>query len=78
MYTLFCNVGVRLVKAVEEGSKWPYKSLKGFKLRRTTNLTCLKTRLKLHAKIQCLRVKIRDKYARKILYVQNISNYIHL
>ena len=47
------------VRAVEEGSKRPSKSLKGSKLRRTSNLTFLKTGLKLHTKKQCLRLSLR-------------------
>ena len=41
------SVWERLVRAVEEGSKRPSKSLKGSKLRRTSNLTFLKSGLKL-------------------------------
>ena len=47
------------VRPVEEGSKRPSKSLKGSKLRRTSNLTFLKTGLKLHTKKQCLRLSLR-------------------
>ena len=53
------SVWERLVRAVEEGSKRPSKSLKGSKLRRTSNLTFLKTGLKLHTKKQCLRLSLR-------------------
>ena len=48
-----------MVRAVEEGSKRPSKSLKGSKLRRTSNLTFLKTGLKLHTKKQCLGLSLR-------------------
>ena len=44
------SVWERLVRAVEEGSKRPSKSLKGSKLRRKLNMTFSKTGLKLHTK----------------------------
>ena len=53
------SVWERLVRAVEEGSKRPSKSLKGFKLRRTSNLTFSKTDLKLHTEKQRLRLSLR-------------------
>ena len=46
----FESVWERLVRAVEEGSKEPSKSLKGFKLRRTSSLIFSKTGLRLHTK----------------------------
>ena len=54
------SVWERLVRAVEEGSKRPSKSLKGSKLRRTLNLTFSKTGLKLHTKTQWLRLSLRN------------------
>ena len=53
------SVWERLVRAVKEGSKRPSKSLKGSKLRRTSNLTFLKSGLKLHTKKQWLRLSLR-------------------
>ena len=53
------SVWERLVRAVEEGSKRPSKSLKGSKLRRTSNLTFLKSGLKLHTKKQWSRLSLR-------------------
>ena len=53
------SVWERLVRAVEEGSKRPSKCLKGFKLRRTSNLTFSKTDLKLHTEKQRLRLSLR-------------------
>ena len=48
-----------MVRAVKEGSKQPSKSLKGSKLRRTSNLTFLKSGLKLHTKKQWSRLSLR-------------------
>ena len=53
------SVWERLVRAVKEGSKRPSKSLKGSKLRRTSNFTFSKTDLKLHTKKQGLRFSLR-------------------
>ena len=54
------SVWERLVRAVKEGSKRPPKSLKGSKLRRTSNLTFSKYGLKLHTKKkQWLRLSFR-------------------
>ena len=53
------SVWERLVRAVEEGSKRPSKSLKGSKLRRISNLTFSKFGLKLHTKKQWLRLSLR-------------------
>ena len=53
------SVWERLVRAVKEGSKRPSKSLKGSKLRRTSNLTFLKSGLKLHTKKQWSRLSLR-------------------
>ena len=53
------SVWERLVRAVKEGSKQPSKSLKGSKLRRTSNLTFLKSGHKLHTKKQWLRLSLR-------------------
>ena len=53
------SVWERLVWAVEEGSKRPSKSLEGSKLRRTSNLTFLKSGLKLHTKKQWSRLSLR-------------------
>ena len=78
------SVWERLVRAVEEGSKRPSKSLKGSKLRRTSNLTFSKTGLKLHTKKTVIAFvlenhRIRDKYVQKILlHIQNKSGYIYL
>ena len=55
------SVWERLVRAVKEGSKQPSKSLKGSKLRRTSNLTFLKSGLKLHTKKQWSRLSLRTK-----------------
>ena len=56
----------RLVRAVKEGSKRPSKSLKGSKLRRTSNLTFSKNGHKLHTKKQWLRLSLRTiEYATK-------------
>ena len=57
-----------MVRAVEEGSKQPFKSLKGSKLGLTLNLTFLKTGLKLHTKKKTVIAfvlenhRIHDKY----------------
>ena len=53
------SVWERLVRAVKEGSKQPSKSLEGSKLRRTSNLTFLKSGLKLHTKKQWSRLSLR-------------------
>ena len=53
------SVWERLVRAVKEGSKQPSKSLKGSKLRRTSNFTFLKSGLKLHTKKQWSRLSLR-------------------
>ena len=53
------SVWEHLVRAVKEGSKQPSKSLKGSKLRRTSNLTFLKSGLKLHTKKQWSRLSLR-------------------
>ena len=53
------SVWERLVRAVKDGSKRPFKSLKGSKLRRTSNLTFLKSGLKLHTKKQWSRLSLR-------------------
>ena len=72
------------VRAVEEGSKQPSKSLKGSRLRRTSNLTFSKTGLKLHTKKTAIAFvlenhRIREKYVQKILSnIQNKSSYIYL
>ena len=71
----------RLVRAVEEGSKRPSKSLKGSKLRRTSNLTFSKTGLKLHTKKQWLRLSLRTiEYAtntyKKYFYTFRINQVI--
>ena len=56
----------RLVSDVKEGSKRPSKSLKGSKLRRTSNLTFSKNGHKLHTKKQWLRLSLRTiEYATK-------------
>ena len=55
------SVWERLVRAVKEGSKQPSKSLEGSKLRRTSNLTFLKSGLKLHTKKQWSRLSLRTK-----------------
>ena len=68
------SVWERLVSAVKEGSKRPIKSLKGFRLRRTSNLTFLKSGLKLHTVIAFVleNHRIRDKYVQKMfLHIQN-------
>ena len=79
------SVWERLVRAVKEGSKRPPKSLKGSKLRRTSNLTFSKYGVKLHSKKKTVIAfvlqnhRIRDKYVRKILLqIQNKSKYIYL
>ena len=56
-YHLKC-VWERLVWAVEEGSKRPSKSLKGSKLRRTSNLTFSKTGLRLLTEKRWLRLSL--------------------
>ena len=67
------SVWERLVRAVKEGSKQPSKSLKGSKLRHTSNLTFLKSGLNLHTR----KHRTRDKYVQKILlHIQNKSSYI--
>ena len=53
------SVWERSVKAVKEGSKQPSKSLKGSKLRRTSNLTFLKSGHKSRTKKQWLRLSLR-------------------
>ena len=58
-HVLLESVWERLVRAVKEGSKRPSKSLKGYKLRRTSNLTFLKSGHKLHTKKQWLRLSLR-------------------
>ena len=75
------SVWERLVRAVEEGSKRPSKSLKGSKLRRTSNLTFSKTGLKLHTKKQWLRLSLRTiEYAtntyKKYFYTFRINQVI--
>ena len=75
------SVWERLVRAVEEGSKRPSKSLKGSKLRRTSNLTFSKTGLKLHTKKQWLRLSLRTiEYAtntyKKYFYTFTINKII--
>ena len=56
------SVGERLVRAVEEGSKRPSKSLKSSKLRRISTLTFSKTGLKLLTEKQLLHTRqIRPK-----------------
>ena len=72
------SVWERSVKAVKEGSKQPSKSLKGSKLRRTSNLTFLKSGLKLHTKKQWSRLSLRTiEYAtntnKKYFYTFRIS-----
>lgn len=52
--------------AVKERWKWPFKSLKGFKLQRTSNLTFSKASLELHTKKHWLHL-----YLRSIEYVTN-------
>ena len=52
------SVWERLVRAVEEGSKRPSKSLKGSKLRRTSNLTFSKTGLRLLTEKWWLRLSL--------------------
>ena len=76
------SVWERLVRAVEEGWKWPSKSLKGSKLRRTSNLTFSKTGLKLHTKKQWLRLSLRTiEYAtntyKKYFYTFTINKIIY-
>ena len=80
-YALLESVWERLVRAVEEGSKRPSKSLKGSKLRRTSNLTFSKTGLKLHTKKQWLRLSLRTiEYAtntyKKYFYTFTINKII--
>ena len=75
------SVWERLVRAVEEGSKPLSKSLKGSKLRRTSNLTFSKTGLKLHTKKQWLRLSLRTiEYAtntyKKYFYTFTINKII--
>ena len=53
-HILLESVRERLVKAIEEGSKRLSKSLKGFKLRRTSRSTFSKSGLKSHTKKQSL------------------------
>ena len=53
------SVWERLVRAVKEGLERSSKSLKGSKLRRTSNLTFLKSGLKLHTKKQWSRLSLR-------------------
>ena len=72
-----------LVRAVEEGSKRPSKSLKGSKLRRTSNLTFSKTGLKLHTKKQWLRLSLRTiEYAtntyKKYFYTFRVNQVIFI
>ena len=75
------SVWERLVRAVKEGSKQPSKSLKGSKLRRTSNLTFSKTGLKLHTKKTVIAFvlenhRIRDKYVQKYFYTFRINKII--
>ena len=75
------SVWERLVRAVEEGSKRPSKSLKGSKLRRISNLTFSKTGLKLHTKKQWLRLSLKTiEYAtntyKKYFYTFRINQVI--
>ena len=75
------SVWDRLVRAVEEVSKPLSKSLKGSKLRRTSNLTFSKTGLKLHTKKQWLRLSLRTtEYAtntyKKYFYTFTINKII--
>ena len=70
-----------MVRAVEEGSKRPSKSLKGSKLRRTSNLTFSKTGLKLHTKKTVIAFvlenhRIRYKYVQKYFYTFTINKII--
>ena len=51
------SIWERLFRAIKEGSKQPFKSLKGSKLRWTSNLT-LKSGLKLHTKKQWSRLSL--------------------
>ena len=73
-----------LVRAVEEGSKRPSKSLKSSKLRRTSTLTFSKTGLKLPTEKQLLHLSLGAiEYATNtnkkiLLHIQNKSNYIYL
>ena len=77
------SVWERLVRAVEEGSKRPSKSLKGSKLRRTSNLTFLKSGHKLRTKKQWLRLSLRTiEYAtntyKKYFYTFRIDQVIFI
>ena len=80
------SIWERLVRAVKEGSKRPSKSLKGYKLRRTSNLTFLLLEMRSQITYQKTVIAfvlenhtIRDKYSQKILlHIQNKSNYIYL
>ena len=77
------SVWERLVRAVKEGSKRPSKSLKGSKLRRTSNLTFSKTGLKLHTKKQWLRLSLRTiEYAtntyKKYFYTFRVNQVIFI
>ena len=58
-----------MVRAVEEGSKRPSKSLKGSKLRRTSNLTFSKT----FSNYILENHRIRDKYVQKYFYTFRIN-----
>ena len=66
------SVGERLVRAVQEGSKRPSKSLKGSKLRRTSNLTFSKT----FSNYILENHRIRDKYVQKYFYTFRINQII--
>ena len=78
------HIWERLVRAVEEGSKRPSKSLKSSKLRRTSTLTFSKTGLKLPTEKQLLHLSLGAiEYATNtnkkiLLHIQNKSNYIYL
>ena len=78
------HIWERLVRAVEEGSKRPSKSLKSSKLRRTSTLTFSKTGLKLPTEKQLLNLSLGTiEYATNtnkkiLLHIQNKSNYICL
>ena len=69
------SVWERLVRAVKEGSKQPSKSLKGSKLRRTSNLTFSKTGLKLHTKKQWLRLSLRTIEYTTITYKKHFYTF---
>ena len=72
------SVWERLVRALEEGSNRKFESLKGTKLRRTSNLTFSKTGLKLRNEKRWLRLSLRTiEYAtntyKKHLYTFRIN-----